>query len=81
MAENRKELEEEAQRWKDQLGLYGLKLNTKKTEYMEVGGQTSETIYIDEKPIKKTCTFKQLRSCISGEGGLQDEISARTNAF
>ncbi|VDM76947.1 unnamed protein product [Strongylus vulgaris] len=43
MAENRKELEEETQRWKDQLGSYGLKLNTKKTEYMEVGGKTSET--------------------------------------
>ncbi|VDM69190.1 unnamed protein product [Strongylus vulgaris] len=41
MAEDRKELEEETQRWKDQLGSYGLKLNTKKTEYIEVGGQTS----------------------------------------
>ncbi|VDM76439.1 unnamed protein product [Strongylus vulgaris] len=57
MAENRKEREEKTQRWKDQLGSYGLKLNTKKTEYMEVGGQTSESIYIDEKPIKKASTF------------------------
>ncbi|VDM79840.1 unnamed protein product [Strongylus vulgaris] len=82
MAEN-KELEEETQRWKNQLGSYGLKLNTKKTEYMEVGGQTSETIYVDEKPIKseyikrRQNIWKYLGSCISGEGGLQDEISAR----
>ncbi|VDM76414.1 unnamed protein product [Strongylus vulgaris] len=44
MAENRKELKKEAQRWKDQLGSYGLKLNTKKTEYMKVGDQTSGSI-------------------------------------
>ncbi|VDM66356.1 unnamed protein product [Strongylus vulgaris] len=79
MEENRKELEEETQRWKDQLGSYGSKLNTKKTEYMEVGGRTSETIYIDEKLIKKASTFKYLGSCISGEGGLQDK-TARINA-
>ncbi|VDM77106.1 unnamed protein product [Strongylus vulgaris] len=80
VAEKRKELEEEAERWKDQLGSYGLKLNTKKTEYMEVGGQTPEKIYIDGKPIKKTSTFTYLGNCISGEGSLRDEISARTKA-
>ncbi|VDM71122.1 unnamed protein product [Strongylus vulgaris] len=52
MAEN-KELEEEAQSWKDQLGSYGLKLNTKKTEFMKVGGQTSGTIYIGSQSRKR----------------------------
>ncbi|VDM78837.1 unnamed protein product [Strongylus vulgaris] len=35
---------------------------------------------IDEKPIKEASIFRYLGSCISGEGGLQDEISAKTNA-
>ncbi|VDM70095.1 unnamed protein product [Strongylus vulgaris] len=53
MAENRKELEEEAQRWRDQLGSYGLEF-TKKTEHVEVGGQRSG-ICSEVEPIKKAC--------------------------
>ncbi|VDM76245.1 unnamed protein product [Strongylus vulgaris] len=45
MAENRKELEEEAQRWKDQLGTYGLKLNTKNTEYMEEVASLAKEVF------------------------------------
>ncbi|VDM76964.1 unnamed protein product [Strongylus vulgaris] len=44
------------------------------------GGQTSETLIIDEKPIKKTSTFTYPGSRISGDEGFQSEISAGTNA-
>ena len=59
--------------------MYGLKLNTRKTEYMEVGKQTPGTISIDGEELKKTTSYKYLGSHISAEGGLQEEVAGRMN--
>ena len=79
LAQSRQELELDLQKWKVQLERYGLRLNTKKTEYMELGTQLPGTIHLEEE-ITKTTAFKYLGSHISASGELKEEISARMNA-
>ncbi|KFD62766.1 hypothetical protein M514_25046 [Trichuris suis] len=76
MAESRQELEEKVITWKNHLALYGLKLNLRKTEYMEFGSQTPGTISVHE-PLTKALTFKYLGSYLSYEGGVTTDVSAR----
>jgi hypothetical protein len=79
MAPTRQELELDVQRWKDRLQQYGLRLNIKKTEYMEVGHQTPGTINAGE-PLEKTTCFRYLGSRLAAEGGTQEDVTARINA-
>ncbi|XP_039472694.1 scavenger receptor cysteine-rich type 1 protein M130-like [Oreochromis aureus] len=53
------------QLWKTRLNEYGMRLNTKKTEYLEGGPQTDGTIIIDNEELKKTKEFRYLGSVIS----------------
>ena len=59
---------------------HGLRLNTVKTEYMELGAQTPGTIRVGNTMIKKTTTFKYLGSRIAADGSLHEEILGRINA-
>jgi hypothetical protein len=77
MAPTRQELELDVQRWKDRLEQYGLQLNIKKTEYMEVGHQTPGTINAGE-PLEKATCFRYLGSRLSAEGGIQEDVTARS---
>ncbi|KHJ44565.1 hypothetical protein D918_05230 [Trichuris suis] len=78
-AESRQELEEKVITWKNRLALYGLKLNLRKTEYMEFGSQTPGTISVHE-PLTKALTFKYLGSYLSYEGGVTTDVSAKIQA-
>jgi len=78
-AETRKDLEEDVIRWKTRLAEFGMKLNIKKTEYMESGEQTPGTINVGE-PLEKTTCFRYLGSRFSSEGSVQADAVARTNA-
>ncbi|EYC37523.1 hypothetical protein Y032_0783g2327 [Ancylostoma ceylanicum] len=64
-ASTRKELQQEVQASKDRLERYGMKLNIKKTEYLECGEQTPGTIYNDNEEIPKAIVFKYLGSRFS----------------
>ncbi|EYB94331.1 hypothetical protein Y032_0173g424 [Ancylostoma ceylanicum] len=64
-AGTREELMKEVQAWKDRLERYGIKLNIKKTEYLECGEQTPGTIFIDNEELLKASVFKYLGSRIS----------------
>lgn len=75
----REDLEGDVRRWKNKLAEFGMRLNVKKTEYMESGEQTPGTIQIDE-PLEKTTCFRYLGSRFSSEGGVQADAIARTNA-
>ncbi|KHJ41325.1 hypothetical protein D918_08656 [Trichuris suis] len=76
MAETRGALEAKVIIWKNQLARYGLKLNLRKTEYIEFGAQTSGKISIYE-PLTKALTFKYLGSCASYEGVVATDVSAK----
>ncbi|KFD60959.1 hypothetical protein M514_26857 [Trichuris suis] len=76
MAESQQELEEKVITWKNHLALYGLKLNVRKTEYMEFGSQTPGTISVHEL-LTKALTFKYLGSYLSYEGGVTTDVSAK----
>ncbi|RWR99635.1 hypothetical protein B4U79_01873, partial [Dinothrombium tinctorium] len=45
-SETRYELQQQAQKWKERLDTNGMRLNLKKTEYMECGPQTTGTIQL-----------------------------------
>ncbi|EYC06061.1 hypothetical protein Y032_0078g1173 [Ancylostoma ceylanicum] len=79
-ASTREELQKEVQAWKDRLERYGMKLNIKKTEYLECGGQTPETIYIDNEELPKAFVFKDLGSRILADGNTMVEAKCRANA-
>lgn len=51
--------------WKTRLDENGMRLNIRKTEYMERGSQTDGTISIDGVDLRKTEEFKYLGSVLS----------------
>lgn len=57
-----------------------MRLNTKKTEYLEGGPQTDGTIIIDNEGLKKTKEFCYLGSVISYDGNITSDVRARINA-
>ncbi|EYC05890.1 hypothetical protein Y032_0079g1243 [Ancylostoma ceylanicum] len=67
-ATTRDELQRKVQFWKDRLEQYGMRLNIKKTEYVECGEQTPGTILVDDAELPKISAFKYLGSRISADG-------------
>ncbi|EYB81101.1 hypothetical protein Y032_0392g575 [Ancylostoma ceylanicum] len=57
-----------------------MKLNIKKTEYLECGEQTPGTIFIDNEVLAKTSVFKYLGSRTSADGNTLVEAECRANA-
>lgn len=78
--QRREETQTMTQLWKTRLDEYGMRLNTKKTEYLEGGPQTDGTIIIDNKELKKTEEFRYLGSVISYDGNISSNVRARINA-
>ena len=78
--EDRQRLQDQTQLWKTRLDNYGLRLNTKKTEYFESGLQNDGTINIDGEDLKKVMQFKYLGSVISSDGETLPDARARVNA-
>uniref|UniRef100_A0A3Q4I4B9 ribonuclease H n=1 Tax=Neolamprologus brichardi TaxID=32507 RepID=A0A3Q4I4B9_NEOBR len=63
--ENCLALQTQTQAWKDRLSENGMRLNIKKTEYLECGPQTNSTITIDGEPLTKVAQFKYLGSLVT----------------
>ncbi|EYC10880.1 hypothetical protein Y032_0053g2350 [Ancylostoma ceylanicum] len=79
-ASTREELQQKVQAWKDRLEQYGMRLNVKKTEYVECGEQTPGTIFVDDAEVPKASAFKYLGSRISADGSTLVEAEYRANA-
>ena len=58
---------------------YGLRLNLKKTEYLEKS-PSSCTIEVDGKELNKTDCFRYLGPCLRSDGGMESETRARIKA-
>uniref|UniRef100_A0A914X4N9 Reverse transcriptase domain-containing protein n=1 Tax=Plectus sambesii TaxID=2011161 RepID=A0A914X4N9_9BILA len=74
------ELQEQTRQWNERLSKFGLRLNIKKTEYMECGPQTDGTISIGGEELKKVEQFKYLGSLICSNGDSFPDARARVNA-
>uniref|UniRef100_W5NK01 ribonuclease H n=1 Tax=Lepisosteus oculatus TaxID=7918 RepID=W5NK01_LEPOC len=74
--EERQELQHQMQRWDE----HGMRLNTKKTEYMECGPQTVGTTNISGEDLKKVTQFKYFGSIISSDGDTLPDARALVNA-
>ena len=79
-ATTRAELERLVQTWSTRLAQYGLRLNLKKTEYMECGPQSDGTITIDGSDLPKSTKFKYLGATLSADGDSAVDARARTSA-
>lgn len=79
-SEQRWKLQQQTQQWNDRLGEFGLRLNIKKTEYMECGTQTNGTVRIDGEDLKKVEKFKYLGSLICSNGDSLPDARKRVNA-
>ncbi|EYC03700.1 hypothetical protein Y032_0092g2571 [Ancylostoma ceylanicum] len=79
-ASTREELQQKVQAWKDRLEQYGMRLNIKKTEYVECGEQTPGTIFVDDADLPKVSAFKYLWPRISANGSTLVEAEHRANA-
>ncbi|EYB98460.1 hypothetical protein Y032_0131g1640 [Ancylostoma ceylanicum] len=79
-ASTREELQQKVQAWKHLLEQYGMRLNIKKTEYVECGEQTPGTIFVDDAELPKAPAFKYLGSRISADGTTLGEAEYRANA-
>lgn len=53
---------------------YGLRLNTKKTEYSEAGPQTDGTISVDGEDLPKVSHFKYLGLMFSNDGDILPDV-------
>uniref|UniRef100_W5NL26 ribonuclease H n=1 Tax=Lepisosteus oculatus TaxID=7918 RepID=W5NL26_LEPOC len=71
-SETRHGLEQQVQEWKTRLERFGMKLNIKKTEYMECGDQTSGTIAAGGVQLNKVTQFKYLGSLSTPTATFQD---------
>ncbi|XP_051574277.1 uncharacterized protein LOC127452701 [Myxocyprinus asiaticus] len=75
----RQDLQDQTQHWKDRLDVNGLQLNLDKTEYMEYGPQTDDTIRIEGRDLKKATQFKYLGSTLSADGDSLPDTRSRVN--
>ncbi|KAL3967110.1 myosin III [Sarotherodon galilaeus] len=77
--ENCLALQTQTQAWKDQLSENGMRLNIKKTEYLECGPQTNSTITIDSEPLTKVAQFKYLGSLVTSDCETLPDARLRVN--
>ena len=78
--EARTGLESRVQQWDTRLAENGLRLNVRKTEYVEFGEQTEGTIHINGIPLQKVPQFKYLGSVFSNDGDTLPDAKARISA-
>lgn len=78
-ATTRHELQSTTQLWSDKLSQWGLKLNAKKTEYLETH-PADGTIQIDGVGLEKTNAFRYLGSTLAGDGTAAADCNARISA-
>lgn len=71
----------DVQQRKDKLTNIDLKLNVGKTEYLEIGAQTSFTIKIDNTEVPKTSAYRYLGSILQVEEQMKKEVEARIAAM
>ncbi|EYC05647.1 hypothetical protein Y032_0081g1494 [Ancylostoma ceylanicum] len=77
----REELQQKVQAWKDRMEQYGMRLNIKRTEYVECRERTPGTaILVDDAELPKVSVSEYLGSRISAEGNSLVEAEYRANA-
>lgn len=77
---NKTDLTQLVKLWNDRLAQHGLRLNTRKTEYLTTNTNDTGTININGTDLPRTENFKYLGSVLSADGELNNEITARINA-
>ena len=62
--ETRDNLEDSINTWKNRLAQYGLRINPRKTEYMQYFQQTADQVKLDGEAIPKCRSFRYLGSTV-----------------
>src|SRR5215469_5619673 len=77
---NRQELEIKGENWRKALEDRGLKISRGKTEYLAFYQQGDGTVKMAGETLNRAEAFKYLRSIVSDDGGLGQEIIHRVKA-
>ena len=76
--EDRRQLQEVLEVWRNVLEKRGLKVSRSKTEYMQAGGvDDGGELRLQGETVKKVEIFKYLRSVVSRDGSCEEEIRRR----
>lgn len=76
LASDREDMEFMLRKLKEEYEKWGLKINLKKTEYLCIGGDTSN-IKIDDDEITNCSKFKYLGTIITDDGKVDEDITTR----
>uniref|UniRef100_A0A914W303 Reverse transcriptase domain-containing protein n=1 Tax=Plectus sambesii TaxID=2011161 RepID=A0A914W303_9BILA len=79
-SDDREELQQQVQPWKDRLAHFGLRLNVQKTEYLMTDQTAMTTIAADAISLPKTTAFKYLGSMIATDGSINADAKHQVNA-
>ena len=79
-AQERKELEEELEKWRDALEKRGMKVSRAKTEYMCLHGTSQGGVRMESQQLPEVTEFKYLGSTLQSNGGVDAEINKRTQS-
>ena len=79
--EDRRQLQEVLEVWRNALEKRGLKVSRSKTEYMQAGGVDDDgELRLQGETVKKVEIFKYLESVVSRDGSCEEEIRRRIQA-
>ena len=72
--EEKAELEEDLERWREGLEKRGMKVSRAKTEYMCLNGVSGESVKMQDHQLPKVEEFKYLGSMLQSDGGVEAEM-------
>ncbi|XP_047496500.1 uncharacterized protein LOC125044097 [Penaeus chinensis] len=75
--EEKIELEEDLERWRDRLEKRGMKVSRAKTEYMCLNKVSRGSIRMQDQQLPEVSEFRYLGSTVHSDGGVETEISRR----
>ena len=75
---SRAEVELQLERWRETFESDGLTISRRKTEYMP-WPEKDQTIYIQEKEVKRVKTFEYLGSMFDANGGAEKDVNIGVN--
>ena len=80
VAERQEDLQEKLEECRRSLEEYGLRVCREKTEYMEFNTEGGGDLMMEGCQLKNVDSFKYLRSIVSKEGSIDEEISCSVQA-
>ncbi|GFR63250.1 hypothetical protein ElyMa_000151300 [Elysia marginata] len=77
LSHSQKHMQEKTSCVETTAGSIGLKISHSKSKVMKINTKSNSDVLIDEKSVENVTDFKYLGSCLTSDGNMNREISAR----